>query len=305
MYTAIFHRNQHWYGIKLPYNDPKTEKVKAIEGRKWSQSYKMWLIPKNNENKQLLSLLFNEKPEKQPQIESVYIKKGNRLRIPFYPTQSGIKYIKNLSYQYYSINYKFWEIPYTTKIYTDLESIWTEHHIQVKLIDQRPQKTIKKPTLIKEHQRSCPAEVKLKLIELRYSTSTIKSYTHLLEQFFSYYYAFSPEEINSRQIQAYLRHLVQEREVSESYQNQAINAIKFYYEKVLGGQATTYFIERPRKSKYLPTVLSQSEIKNLLTSVKNLKHKVIITMLYSGGLRLSELIKLKLSDLDFDDKKCT
>ena len=99
-------------------------------------------------------------------------------------------------------------------------------------------------------------------------------------------------------ITGFLRYLVDERNVSGSYQNQSINSIKFYYEKVLRGQRKIYLIDRPREAKYLPEVLSQNEIKLILKNTDNLKHKAIIMTIYSAGLRVSEAINLKLKDID-------
>lgn len=81
------------------------------------------------------------------------------------------------------------------------------------------------------------------------------------------------------------------------------NAIKFYDEKVLGGQQKTYFIDRPKKERKLPEVLSKVEVVALLKVIKNLKHKAIIATIYSGGLHISEVINLKLSSVDFEEKR--
>lgn len=89
-----------------------------------------------------------------------------------------------------------------------------------------------------------------------------------------------------------------ERQVSTSYQNQAINAIKFYFERVMGGQRKTYFIDRPKKEKTLPVVLSEEEVVSIIKSISNLKHKAILMTIYSSGLRISECINLKLKDID-------
>jgi len=97
-----------------------------------------------------------------------------------------------------------------------------------------------------------------------------------------------------------MRYLVNERGVSTSYQNQAVNAIKFYYEKVLGGNRKFYFIDRPKKEKTLPNVLSEDEIKRILQSPVNLKHKAMLWLTYSAGLRVSELLELKPADIDSD-----
>lgn len=96
------------------------------------------------------------------------------------------------------------------------------------------------------------------------------------------------------------RFLVTDRKVSTSYQNQAINAIKFYFEKVLGGKRKLYFVERPRKEQVLPTVCSVEEIQKILSSVKNSKHKAILSVIYSGGLRISELVNLPIKAIDSD-----
>jgi site-specific recombinase XerD len=96
----------------------------------------------------------------------------------------------------------------------------------------------------------------------------------------------------------YLRHLVTGRKVSTSYQNQAINAVKFYYERVLGGQRKFYFIERPIKEKTLPVVLNTAEVTALIKVTENIKHKTMLMLAYSAGLRVSELLSLKIKDID-------
>ena len=77
-----------------------------------------------------------------------------------------------------------------------------------------------------------------------------------------------------------------------------INSIKFYYERVFGGKRKIYLIERPRKENILPEVLSEEEVTAILKSISNLKHKSLIMTIYSGGLRISELINLKVKDID-------
>jgi site-specific recombinase XerD len=89
-----------------------------------------------------------------------------------------------------------------------------------------------------------------------------------------------------------------ERKVSTSYQNQAINAIKFYFEKVLGGKRATYSIDRPKKEKALPVVLSEEEIVRIFKNIENCKHKAILMVIYSAGLRISECVNLKIKDID-------
>ena len=88
------------------------------------------------------------------------------------------------------------------------------------------------------------------------------------------------------------------RDLSNSYINQAINSIKFYYEIVLGMPNRFYQIERPRKEKKLPKILSNAEVKKLISATTNIKHKCILALLYSAGLRRGELLNLRPSDID-------
>ena len=146
--------------------------------------------------------------------------------------------------------------------------------------------------------RNCPEEYILKIREIQYSEKTLKTYQNAFEEFINYYREIDLKLIDEKMILEFMRYLVIERKVSESYQNQVINAIKFYYERVLKGERKTYLIDRPKKEKTLPTVLNEEEIKLLLNKTENLKHKAILMMAYSAGLRLGELINMKIKDID-------
>lgn len=131
-----------------------------------------------------------------------------------------------------------------------------------------------------------------------YAPNTIRTYKSMMQEFLEYYRDLDPAKITEVQIRDYLLHLIEERDVSISYQNQSINAIKFYYEQVLGRPVKTYYIQRPKRGRVLPNVLSEEEVSLIIKSTENLKHRAILSMLYSSGLRLSELINLKLKDID-------
>jgi len=94
-----------------------------------------------------------------------------------------------------------------------------------------------------------------------------------------------------------LKHLVQLGK-SDSYLNQAINSIKFYYEIVLNIPNRFYSIDRPRKQEKLPEILAKETVLKMIDIAANLKHKCILSLLYSAGLRRSELINLKITDID-------
>ncbi|MHC1706091.1 MAG: site-specific tyrosine recombinase/integron integrase [Bacteroidales bacterium] len=148
--------------------------------------------------------------------------------------------------------------------------------------------------------RECPDAYIEKLRVKRYSENTIKTYCDCFREFINYFNNKNLSEITELDIQSYMLYLVEERKISTSYQNQSINAIKFYYEKVQGGPRRVYFIERPRREKVLPVVLSEEEVKRLFKSVTNLKHKCMLILAYSSGLRVNELLNLKAADIDSD-----
>ncbi|WP_421976071.1 tyrosine-type recombinase/integrase [Roseivirga seohaensis] len=136
--------------------------------------------------------------------------------------------------------------------------------------------------------------------ELRYSENTIKSYIPLFEEFINHFPKEDIDALNDKHVIEFSRFLASERKVSTSYQSQAINSIKFYFEKVLGGKRKLYFVERPRQEQSLPTVCSVEEIQLILSSVKNIKHKAILSTIYSAGLRISEVINLPIKAIDSD-----
>ena len=150
---------------------------------------------------------------------------------------------------------------------------------------------------VKQNFKQCP-EVYLQKLELKkYSNSTIKSYVPGFEAFINHYKDIDLLSIDENDIRKYLQKLIQEKR-SNSYINLAINAIKFYYEMVLGMPNRFYSIERPRKEFKLPKVLSKEEVLSIIEHTNNLKHRCIVSLLYSSGLRRSELLNLKISDID-------
>lgn len=151
----------------------------------------------------------------------------------------------------------------------------------------------------KSGRKACPDEYIALLETKRYSLHTARTYVTQFTEFINHFPQKELNQIDELDIRAYSRYLVKLGR-SASLQNQAINAIKFYYEQVLNMPQRFYDIERPRKEQKLPTVLSKEEVQAMLQSTDNLKHRAILTTLYSCGLRLSELLELRLTDLKRD-----
>jgi len=145
--------------------------------------------------------------------------------------------------------------------------------------------------------RVCPTNYLDKLELKKYANNTVKSYVSSFETFINYYHTKELVSINENDVRKYVLKLIQE-DKSNSYINTDINSIKFYYESVLGMPNRFYEIERPRKEKKLPKVLSKEDILNIIANTNNLKHKCIISLLYSSGIRRNELVNLKITDID-------
>lgn len=133
-----------------------------------------------------------------------------------------------------------------------------------------------------------------------YSSNTAKTYIEQFKLFLRFYSKYHPEELDEPEITNYLLYLIQKKKISKSTQNQAINAIKFYYEKVLKQDRKVYHLERPLKERKLPLVLNQDEIISIFGALNNIKHSAMLMLIYSAGLRRSELINLRIGDLDME-----
>ena len=136
------------------------------------------------------------------------------------------------------------------------------------------------------------------LLQKRYSQNTQDVYYSYFKDFYVHFQNEKLEDITTDKINSYLLDLIQSKNISISQQNQRINAIKFYYEKVLGRKKEYYELHRPRKENKLPKVLSKNEVKRIFDVTKNIKHKCILMLLYSAGLRRSELLNLLPADID-------
>ena len=145
--------------------------------------------------------------------------------------------------------------------------------------------------------RVCPTSYLDKLELRKYANNTVKTYVTSFETFINYYISKDLVSINESDVRKYILKLVQE-DKSNAYINSAINSIKFYYESVLGMPNRFYEIERPRKEKKLPKVLSKEDVLSIIANTNNLKHKCIVSLLYSSGIRRNELVNLKITDID-------
>jgi len=136
------------------------------------------------------------------------------------------------------------------------------------------------------------------LLSKRYSQNTIKTYTEALGNFLYYYKDKSVTEITNDDLIQFNNDYILKNNLSASYQNQIVNAIKLFYSTVQNKKIEMSGIHRPKRAKLLPNVLSKEEVKLILNAHVNLKHRVMLSLIYSCGLRRGELLNLKLTDID-------
>lgn len=142
-------------------------------------------------------------------------------------------------------------------------------------------------------------EVELKLKGL--SPKTRKAYLLHIRRF-SNHFKKPVALIGEPEIRDYLLNMVESEEVSRSYHNQAFSAIKFLYHTVLKNPIAIQDIPRPKRDQKLPVVLGKETVTRLLKEVKNPKHLAILMLVYAAGLRVSEVVKLQICDLDQERK---
>jgi integrase/recombinase XerD len=137
------------------------------------------------------------------------------------------------------------------------------------------------------------------MLRLRnYSDNTIKNYREHFITFLLYFKDIKPSEISKGQIMDYLVMMRRKENWSSTNQNQTVNSIKYFYEKVLKHPRTVYDLPRAKSEFKLPTVFAVEEVKDILCALDNLKHKSMLCLAYAGGLRVSEIVNMKMCDID-------
>lgn len=132
----------------------------------------------------------------------------------------------------------------------------------------------------------------------RYSENTIVTYVDALRTFLRYCSKKNIKQIDNQDLIIFNNEYILANKLSSSFQNQVVNAIKLFFRTVENKQLDPALIHRPKRAKVLPNVLSKEEVKQILGALTNVKHRMMLSLIYSCGLRRSELLNLKLKDID-------
>lgn len=323
--TLISIRYHHPYFYVSGVHLALVEVIKSIPNAYWNVRYKNWVIPATAFTLQKLSTEIKLIPKQQYDIWTNQIKSQSNPRIcnlyssPEYPEKiviqlSGegidVDFVKHIPERTYESGSKIWLIPKNDHLITRITDHYVSKGAQVINRIKLQHLESRKPSYIDfrkylisktnvQIQYLCTPYLDT-LITQRYSISTMREYYSKFVIFASYLHQQQKDAISEEDVNTFLFE-ISSRKVSESLINSYINAIKFYYEKVtFQPELKIERIKRPREGYHLPKVLSVQQVDALLRATENIKHIAILYALYGHGVRLNELLNVRIDDLLWD-----
>jgi len=230
----------------------------------------------------------------------IYTPHPNAKRIKVYIPYKRTEFrnrIKSMDSSFWHPNQKLWSVINTEKNLNFLKYVFGKDYIMKE--GQTP-KPVRKRKLSEQGIRELE-DLERTLTLKGMSKSTIYTYKYMVSVFFSRFMNQNLKMISKEDIEGFIYQLIKDNQISESFQNQMINAIKAYYEYVLGMPREYYDIKRPKKSITIPNVLSEEEVIKIIQYPKNIKHRALLWTIYSAGLRISEVINLRVNDINSKD----
>ncbi|MBK7148715.1 MAG: site-specific integrase [Bacteroidetes bacterium] len=223
--------------------------------------------------------------------EPILHKGQKRIAVYFERRPELIARFKKLKGAQWSATLKVWHLPDTD-----------DYRKQFKLpaLQKQPpgKEPTKKPTNPTSETISKVEAYKNWLRSKRYSENTIKTYSEALLSFLRFYSHKPVAEITNNDVIAFNNEFILKHQLSASYQNQIVNAIKLFFKKIEGSALNVEVIHRPKKYNPLPKVLAIEEVAAIINALDNIKHKCMISLIYSAGLRRSELLNMRISNVN-------
>jgi site-specific recombinase XerD len=226
-----------------------------------------------------------------------------RIGVSFGYNEEYITELKKIPGRKWHPNDKRWSFPYNIENTERIINIFKNQKINIDpklsiVISPIKKKSEGEVKQLDETVNNDDRELRQLMRLKNYSSKTIKSYTSCIRAFFQFYHNCNPRELSAGEIKSYLLYLIEKKNCTSGTINQYINALRFLYVEVYKAPFVIGEIPRPRKESKLPGVFNEEEVLNLFESVKNLKHRVMLMMTYAGGLRVSELVNLRIEDID-------
>ena len=242
-------------------------------------------------------------------LTKAFHRKEHQILIGFKHDWALIDVVKHIPHARWSSTLKSWYVKNTPKNLKQIYAVFKGHaHVNNSVLFDKP--TVK-PKKFPEKQKRNLSEDHRQLLNnfykylkgKRYSKSTVGTYSFFIADFIEFNHNKDLKLLSNRDVELFIESVFIKRNYSISTQRQFISAVKqfiiFYPETKISNLALT----RPKKSKILPTVLSPEEVIAIIQCTRNLKHRAIITLMYSAGLRIGELLNLKLEDINLNRKQ--
>jgi len=242
-------------------------------------------------------------------LKKVLHRKKLRLLLVFPYNKFIISKIRTIEGYLWSQTLKGWYTDYSTKN-IEIIKLTLKNDVIFKLDDSvynlgLKTKSKRKPREISEENKEIIRAYVKYLKGKCYSESTVKTYFTFVADFFDYIKDTPLTTLTNRDVEKFIEDVFIPRKYSISTHRQFISAIKLFKAFYPECKIEEVELKRPKKSQLLPTVLSKEEVIDLLRYTKNLKHRAVLAMIYSAGLRISELLSLKLEHIDVDRRQLT
>lgn len=255
----LYHREQECIGIYFKKNNLLQGYIQQGAGANWSKTHRCWYIPCNRKNYEALAKNLKGKAILDSSELSKYLSAKKKIKIvPF------------------STNEKKVIVTVENKIGVPANHLTGMSKENGEALDQYNRHLILKG----------------------YSLSTIRTYTNEFTQFLNTIKSKPAAEFTVSRLKDYLQYCHVTLHLSENTLHSRINALKFYYEQILKKEKFFWEIPRPKKRDILPKVISKERIADLINSIENVKHRTIIMLAYACGLRVSEVVSLKVKHVD-------
>ena len=309
-------------------------KMKQIPHAKFDKIAKFWTMPYSKEEIRVFHRLFegerayklqiskdiperfrdyyeSQNPERELVIRSDNNQEWFKVFVPK-EAEAWRDFVKRIPGRTWNSYEKVWLVPYVKYSFRYLKEIFgnrlvIEMNINPNIPEyfsttQQQSKPSKKQLtkILNQKQQIAITTLEEKMIIERMSWRTIKTYKTHLKGLFLYYPKTLPSQISAEQLRKYMLHRIKKDNIAERTQLQIMNAFAAFYKRLLNQEDKLSLLKRPKKVKDLPNVFSKKEVERLLSNIRNIKHKALLMLVYSSGLRKSEVKNLRKDDILFD-----
>jgi len=311
----ILHNGKDRIKLDFAYDSSIVVMIRQVSGARWSPTIKAWHIPYTEvaidelkikfpkiDSGGLFKTLDNDASEDLAEVRIMIFEKKLLVYLPL--EDEDIELLKAIKYCRWIYKDKCFYVP---NYANNLNKI--RRHFGVRLIElesdefDNEQKTllapIKRQVLDKpEYAFPLIEEYRKWLEHKRYSPSTVDSYTGGVMIFLSFIYPRLANEVDQSDMIRFVNEYVIKNAFSFSFQNQVITGMKLFLREIIKSEFDVESFERPRREHKLPNVLSRDEVRRILSGIKNIKHRTILSLIYACGLRRSEILNIKIKDID-------